>query len=94
MKITLDVPEQYVRMEDSSELGRRVALYAALFMFRSGELSAGAAAEFAGVDRFTFAAECQRHGIPVIDYAPQELQAELDSHDCNWDMARDQTRFE
>lgn len=79
MEITLRVPEQYLVSEDPSELGRRVALYAALLMFRAGELSAGAAAEFAGVDRFVFAAECQKHGIPLVDYSPAELEAELDS---------------
>jgi predicted HTH domain antitoxin len=47
-------------------------------MFRSGEMSAGGAAEFADVDRFTFAAECQRHGIPVIDYPPEDLESEVE----------------
>jgi predicted HTH domain antitoxin len=78
MKITLEVPEAHV-LSDPSELGRRVLLYAALLMFRSGELSAGAAAEFAGVDRFTFASECQRHGISLIDYRPGELRSEVES---------------
>jgi predicted HTH domain antitoxin len=79
MEITLRVPEQHGLAEDPAELGRRVALYAALLMFRAGELSAGAAAEFAGVDRFMFAAACQQHGIPLIDYSPEELQVEVDS---------------
>lgn len=79
MQITLSVPEQYLLAEDASELGHRILLYAALLMFRSGELSAGAAAEFAGVDRFTFALECQRHEIPLVDYDPGELQAEFDA---------------
>jgi predicted HTH domain antitoxin len=79
MQITLSVPEQYLLTENASELGRRVALYAALLMFRSGELSAGAAAEFAGVDRFTFALECKRHQIPLVDYDPGELRAEFDA---------------
>jgi len=51
MQITLSVPEQYLLTENASELGHRVLLYAALLMYRSGELSAGSAAEFAGVDR-------------------------------------------
>lgn len=49
-------------------------------MFRAGECSAGAATEFAGVDRFaTFAAACERHGIPLIDYSPEQLQVEVES---------------
>jgi predicted HTH domain antitoxin len=79
VKITLNVPERYLVAEDPGEFGQRLALSAALWMFRSGELSAGAAAELAGVDRISFAAECQRHGIPVVDYDPQELRAEVES---------------
>jgi predicted HTH domain antitoxin len=79
MQITLDIPEQYLLDESPAELGRRIRLYAALLMFQSGELSAGAASELAQVDRFTFAAECGKHGIPLISYPADELQAELES---------------
>jgi len=79
MQITLNIPEQYLEDESPAELGRRIKLYAALRMFQSGELSGGAAAELAGVDRFTFAAACQKHGIPAVDYPAEELQAELNA---------------
>lgn len=79
MQITLEVPEQYLLDSSPAELGRRIKLYAALLMFRSGEMSAGAAAEFAGVDRLAFVAECQRHGISVIDYPAEELRAEVEA---------------
>jgi len=79
MQITFDVPEQYLVDESPAELGRRIRLYAALLMFQSGELSAGAAAELAQIDRFTFAAECDKHGIPSVSYPADELRAELDS---------------
>jgi len=79
MQITLEVPEQYLLDSSPVELGRRIKLYAALLMFHSGEMSAGAAAEFAGVDRLTFSAECQRHGIPVIDYPAEDLRAEVEA---------------
>ena len=61
----------------SQELASRIKLYAALLMFQSRELSAGAAAELADVDRFTFATECQKHGIPLVDYPAEDLRAEL-----------------
>jgi predicted HTH domain antitoxin len=48
-------------------------------MFHAGEMSAGAAAEFAEVDRLAFAAECQRHGIPLVDYPAEDLRDELRS---------------
>lgn len=77
MEITLEVPNQYLVDRDPTELAEHIKLYAALLMFRSGEISAGAAATLSGVDRFTFADECQRHGIPLVDYPSEELQAEL-----------------
>jgi predicted HTH domain antitoxin len=79
MQLTLDVPEQYLLDSSPAALGRRIQLYAALLMFQTGEVSAGAGAEFAGVDRLTFAAECQRLGIPLIDYPADELRGELRS---------------
>ena len=78
MQITLNVPEQYLVDRSPAELGHRIKLLAALLMFQSGEMSAGGAAEFADVDRFTFAAECQRHGIPVIDYPAEDLENEIE----------------
>ncbi|HEV7785110.1 MAG TPA: UPF0175 family protein, partial [Thermoanaerobaculia bacterium] len=39
----------------------------------------GAAADLAGVDRFTFAAECQKHGVPLVNYPVEDLRAELAS---------------
>ncbi len=77
MQITLNVPEQFLIDTEPVELARRIQLYAAVLMFQSGELSAGAAAEFAGTDRFTFLAECQRRGIPTVNYPAEELAEEL-----------------
>jgi predicted HTH domain antitoxin len=56
MQITLNVPEQCLIDVEPAELARRILLYAAVLMFKSGELSAGAAVEFVGVERFTFMA--------------------------------------
>ena len=79
MTITLEVPDQYLVDHDPVGLAKHIKLYAAVLMFQSEELSAGAAANFAGVDRFTFAAECQRHGIPLVNYPVDDLRAELDA---------------
>ena len=78
MQVTLDVPERF-GVEDPEALRRRIALYAALLMFRSGELSAGAAAEFAGIDRYDFAAACAEHDIPLADYPAEDLRAEVEA---------------
>lgn len=79
MVIPLGVPDQYLIDHDPDELAKRIKLYAAVLMFKARELSAGAAAELAEVDRFSFAAECQRHGVPLVDYPIEELQAELEA---------------
>lgn len=78
MEITLEVPDEYSVDYDPEAMGRRIKLYAALLMFRSGEISAGAASELAGVDRFVFAAECQKHGIPLVSYPAADLESELE----------------
>ena len=74
MQITLDVPEQYFIDSTPADLGRRIKLYAALLMFKAGEMSARAAAELAEVDRLAFATECQRHGIPLVDHPAEDLR--------------------
>lgn len=76
MQITLDVPEKFLVDAKPVELARRIQIYAAVLMFQAGELSAGAAAEFAGVDRFTFLAECQRHSVAAVSYPAGELAEE------------------
>ena len=79
MEIRLEIPDKYAEGYDPEQTGRRLKLYAALRMFQSGDLSSGAATELAGVDRFTFALECQRHGIPLVNYPPTDLAAELEA---------------
>lgn len=79
MQITLDIPSRCLVDFDAGKLGDRLKLYAAVLMFQAGELSAGAACELAGVDRLTFAAECKRHGVALVDYPESELEEELDS---------------
>ncbi len=77
MNVTVHVPDRYLIDSDPAEFGRRMKLYAALLMFQSGELSGGAAAELAEVDRITFMLECGKHGIPTVDYPPEELEDEV-----------------
>ena len=58
---------------------KRAKLSRALEMFREGEISAGFACEFSGVDRYRFYEECAKHKIPVIHYEAGELEAELEA---------------
>lgn len=77
MEITLDVPNRYLLNIDPSEMSKKLKLYTALLMFQAGQLSAGAACEFAGVDRYTFIDACSYHKIAVMNYDPDELDDEL-----------------
>jgi len=78
VEITLEVPDHFLIDREPAELARQMKLYAALLMFQSEELSAGAAAELAGVDRSTFAAECRKHGMPLVNYPAEDLRADLE----------------
>jgi predicted HTH domain antitoxin len=77
MRITLEVPDRFLFDCAPAELTQRIKLYAAVLMFRAGELSAGAAAELAQIDRFAFAQECHRHGVALVSYPTEDLQQEL-----------------
>jgi predicted HTH domain antitoxin len=79
MEISVDVPDEYVLDQSPAEIGRRLKLYAALLMFQSGEISAGGATHLAGVDRFTFAAECARRGIALVNHSASDLHDEVES---------------
>ncbi len=77
MEITLDFSKRYLLNIDCAEMAQRLKLYTALLMFQTGQLSAGAACEFAGIDRYTFLSACNQHKIPVINYEPDELEEEV-----------------
>ena len=77
MEVTVQIPDQYLLDISAGELASKLKLSAALLMFRAGKFSAGAACEFAGVDRYTFLEACRRHRIDTVDYDPEELEADL-----------------
>lgn len=77
LQITMDIPEQFALDKTRPEIVSTLKLYAALALFQAGKLSAGAATELAGMDRYSFMAECKKHNIPTINYSPDDLDAEL-----------------
>lgn len=79
MQIVVNVPDQYLFDMPGGEIAGRLKLYTALLMFQAGQLSAGAACEFAEIDRYTFLAACKRHNIAVIDYDEDELENDFKS---------------
>ena len=61
--------------ENVVKSGVNIAL--AVKLFQEGVLSAAKAARFAGFKVADFAAYLTKLGIPVVDYAPEELEGEL-----------------
>jgi predicted HTH domain antitoxin len=61
------------------ELELQVRLMAALKMFELGKLSSGKAAELAGLSRVEFFEACGRYHVPIYNYPPGEIEAELRS---------------
>lgn len=76
MQITLDIPEDFGR-NTLPELEKQIKLEAGISLFHAGIISSGRACEFAGIDRYCFYEECAKRDIPVVNYDPGELEAEL-----------------
>jgi hypothetical protein len=72
MQITLDIPDGYLIPQTSSQLAQTLKLYAALFLFQTGQLSRGAACEFAGTNLGTFLEVCKQYQIPVLNDSGSE----------------------
>ena len=64
-------------VEKPEELEAQIRLMAALKMFELGKLSVGKAAELAGLSKVEFLEMCGRYKVPVFNYSPEELEAEL-----------------
>lgn len=77
MEVLVDLPDQYLIGESPKQMAKRLKLSAALLLFQQGQLSAGAACEMAGIDRYAFHDACRQHNIPVVSFPPEELDAEL-----------------
>ena len=80
MQLIIQIPDMYFVNYKQQNIAKQMKLYTALMMFRSDEISAGAACEIAEVDRYTFIQECKKHDIPVIKYDIDEIQNELEQY--------------
>lgn len=76
MEITIPIPNKQFVAEPIDRVARKIRMYAALGMYRSGELSIGAACELAGVDRYTFLDFCKQEGVVPLTQSVEELEAE------------------
>ena len=77
MQLTLEIPDQYLQGQNLSQTAQQIKLYAALIMFQSGQLSRGAACEFAGIDIFDFFLACKQHHISAINTSVESIEADV-----------------
>jgi predicted HTH domain antitoxin len=78
MLINVNIPDQYLIDTTAQEITSRLKLYTALLMFQAGQFSAGAACEFASVDRYSFLAACKQHNIAALDYSENDLESDFE----------------
>lgn len=78
MQVVINLPDWCFLDISAGEIEGRLKLSTALLMFQAGQLSLGAACEFAGVDRYTFMAACKRYHIAVINYDEDELETDFE----------------
>lgn len=78
MQVIINVPDQYFLDIPVKEMEERLKISTALLMFQAGQLSLGAACEFAGVDHYTFLAACKQYNIPVVNYDENELESDFE----------------
>jgi len=77
MQLTLEIPDHYLQGKNQLQTARQIKLYAALLMFQSGQLSRGAACEFADVDIYDFLLACKQHQISVMDTPVETIEADV-----------------
>ena len=79
MQLILDIPDKFLPTDQKNKnnFSQQIRLYSALLLFQSGQLSRGAACEFADIDIYTFLTACKKHKIPVINIEPEDLEADL-----------------
>jgi len=78
-QITLEYPDdlESAVQTTSEEMNAQIRLMAALKMFELGKMSAGKAAELAGLSRVEFLETCGRYRVSVFNYPLEDLKAEL-----------------
>jgi predicted HTH domain antitoxin len=79
IEIQLAVPEELtlVLQAEQANLAAEVSMAAAVKLYELGKLSAGAAAELAGIPKPLFMGRLADYGVPNFDLTEEELQEDL-----------------
>ncbi len=77
MNVMVAIPDKYFLNTTVEEMAEKMKLSTALLMFQSGKISAGAACEFVGIDRYSFLVACKKHKIEVLSVSGEDLDSDL-----------------
>lgn len=77
--VVLQIPSKVreILNRTPEEMAYDMRLYAALMLYNLGKLSAGAAAEMAGIPKVMFLDLCAEYGLRTSQSTPDELRAEI-----------------
>jgi predicted HTH domain antitoxin len=77
MKVTVDLPADFVEMQTPEVVQREMRLAYAIELFKTAKVSLSKASELAGLTLHGFMLACGEHRVPVIDMTPGEWLEEL-----------------
>lgn len=80
-EMRIPIPEglpQTFKMSEE-EFNREARLLLAVKLYELGKVSAGIAAQIAGVDRLTFLESLARYHVPAINLQDEEVAAEIEA---------------
>ena len=79
IEIQLAVPDELtlVLQAEQANLAAEVSMAAAVKLYELGKLSAGAAAELAGIPKPLFLSRLADYGVPNFDLTEEELREDL-----------------
>ena len=69
---------QLLKMSDA-EFGQELSFLAAAKLYELGKLSAGKAANLAGMERLAFLSRLSSVGVPAINLRDEEIDAEIEA---------------
>lgn len=79
MQLVIEIPDQFSFMGEPQDVANQLKLNTALMLFKEDQISIGLAKDLAGIALWDFMQECGKRQIPVINYDPEDFEAELKS---------------
>jgi hypothetical protein len=78
MQLTFNIPDHCLPPQrDENTVAQQLKRHSTLLLFQPGQLSRGAACEFADVDIYTFFAAGKEYPISVINMNEDEVEADV-----------------